>query len=263
MYECEICGARLDAGEACDCKKNSVSDNSLTVKIEPFSPISKIVFNKEELIERAQAAVGEYANILVTAENLKEMKAKKAEFNKVIKALDTERIKQKKLFTEPVTAFEKDVKEVISVLATAVTNIDGQIKKIDEQEKEEKQHALKKYFDEKGIEFSGGESQKISCARANYRNTDIIILDEPTASRDPVSEQQLYKRFNDIIGKKTTIYITHRLASVRFCDHVAVLMNGEMIEYGTHKELMDNRNTYYNMFTKQANYYINSLQEEI
>ena len=122
---------------------------------------------------------------------------------------------------------------------------------------------LGKDFDEKGIEFSGGESQKISCARANYRNTDIIILDEPTASLDPVSEQQLYKRFNDIIGKKTTIYITHRLASVRFCDHVAVLMNGEMIEYGTHKELMDNRNTYYNMFTKQANYYINSLQEEI
>ena len=146
MYECEICGARLDAGEACDCKKNSASDNSLTVKIEPFSPISKIVFNKDELIERAQAAVGEYANILVTAENLKEMKAKKAEFNKVIKALDAERIKQKKLFTEPVTAFEKDVKEVISVLAAAVTNIDGQIKKIDEQEKEEKLNELKKYF---------------------------------------------------------------------------------------------------------------------
>lgn len=148
MYECEICGTRLDPGEKCDCKKEDVSDNALTVKIEPFSPISKIVFNKDELIERAQAAVGEYANILVTAENLKEMKSKKAEFNKVIKALDTERIKQKKLFTEPVTAFEKDVKEVISVLAAAVTNIDGQIKKIDEQEKEEKQNALKKYFDE-------------------------------------------------------------------------------------------------------------------
>lgn len=146
MYECEICGTRLDPGEKCDCKKEDVSDNALTVKIEPFSPISKIVFNKDELIERAQAAVGEYANILVTAENLKEMKSKKAEFNKVIKALDTERIKQKKLFTEPVTAFEKDVKEVISVLAAAVTNIDGQIKKIDEQEKEEKLGALKKYF---------------------------------------------------------------------------------------------------------------------
>jgi ABC-type multidrug transport system fused ATPase/permease subunit len=121
---------------------------------------------------------------------------------------------------------------------------------------------LGKDFDEKGIEFSGGESQKLSCARAYYRNTSIIILDEPTASLDPISEQQLYKRFNEIMGNKTAIYITHRLASVRFCDNIAVLMNGEMVEYGTHKELMKNRTIYYDMFTKQANYYTDQLQEE-
>lgn len=114
---------------------------------------------------------------------------------------------------------------------------------------------LGKDFDENGIEFSGGESQKLSCARAYYKNTDIIIMDEPTALLDPISEQQLYKHFNEIIGKKTAIYITHRLASVKFCDHIAVLMNGELVEYGTHRELMCNKNTYYDMFSKQADYY--------
>lgn len=114
---------------------------------------------------------------------------------------------------------------------------------------------LGKDFDENGIEFSGGEAQKLSCARAYYKNTDIIIMDEPTASLDPISEQQLYKRFNEIIGKKTAIYITHRLASVKFCDHIAVLMNGELVEYGTHRELMQQKNVYYDMFSKQSNYY--------
>ena len=114
---------------------------------------------------------------------------------------------------------------------------------------------LGKDFDENGIEFSGGEAQKLSCARAYYKNTDIIIMDEPTASLDPISEQQLFKRFNEIIGKKTAIYITHRLASVKFCDHIAVLMNGELVEYGTHRELMQQKNVYYDMFSKQSNYY--------
>lgn len=120
---------------------------------------------------------------------------------------------------------------------------------------------LGREFDENGVEFSGGETQKVSCARAYYRNTAVIILDEPTASLDPVSEQQLYNRFNEIIGTKTAVYITHRLASVRFCDRLAVLVNGEMVEYGTHKELMKNKKVYYDMFTKQAKYYVDPAKE--
>ena len=117
-------------------------------------------------------------------------------------------------------------------------------------------------FDENGIEFSGGEAQKLSCARAYYKNAPIVILDEPTASLDPISEHQLYTRFNDIIGQKTAIYITHRLASVRFCNRIAVMAHGKLIECGTHEELMENKNVYYEMFTKQAEFYVETTAGE-
>lgn len=119
---------------------------------------------------------------------------------------------------------------------------------------------LGKDFDENGIEFSGGEGQKLSCARAYYKNAPIVILDEPTASLDPISENQLYQRFNEIIGNKTTIYISHRLASVKFCDRIVVLAGGEIMESGTHNELINNKGVYFEMFTKQAEYYIENLE---
>ena len=114
---------------------------------------------------------------------------------------------------------------------------------------------LTKNFSADGIEFSGGEGQKLACARAYYRNSPVVILDEPTASLDPMAEAQLYERFNEIIGTKTAIYISHRLASVKFCDKVAVFASGELIEYGTHNELIGHNGVYAEMFNKQAQYY--------
>lgn len=111
-------------------------------------------------------------------------------------------------------------------------------------------------FDSEGIEFSGGEGQKLASARAYLRNAPIVILDEPTASLDPISESRLYERFNNIIGKKTAIYISHRLASVKFCDSIIVFENGQIVESGTHSELMAAGGVYSEMFTKQAEYYI-------
>ena len=115
---------------------------------------------------------------------------------------------------------------------------------------------LTKEFTEDGIEFSGGEAQKLACARAYYRNSPIVILDEPTASLDPVAENQLYERFNSIISGKTAIYISHRLASVKFCDRVAVFSNGEIVECGTHDALMKHNGIYAEMFLKQSEYYV-------
>lgn len=111
-------------------------------------------------------------------------------------------------------------------------------------------------FDEEGIEFSGGEGQKLACARAFYRDAPVVILDEPTASLDPIAESKLYERFNNIIGNKTAIYISHRLASVKFCDTIAVFADGKIVEYGTHSDLMKLDDVYAEMFTKQAQYYI-------
>ncbi len=115
---------------------------------------------------------------------------------------------------------------------------------------------LSKEFYNNGIEFSGGEGQKLACARAYYKDAPIIIFDEPTASLDAIAESQLYERFNNIIENKTAIYISHRLASVKFCDSVAVFADGEIVEYGTHDELMALDGMYTEMFNKQSQFYV-------
>lgn len=112
-----------------------------------------------------------------------------------------------------------------------------------------------KEFDPEGIEFSGGEGQKLAAARAYYKNAPIVILDEPTASLDAVAESEMYEKFKDIIGSKTSLYISHRMAAVKFCDVVAVFNEGRIDEYGTHDELMSKGGIYADMFEKQSMYY--------
>lgn len=116
---------------------------------------------------------------------------------------------------------------------------------------------LYKDFDANGIEISGGEAQKIALARALYKNAPFIILDEPTAALDPVSEYEVYSKFNQISGDKTAIYISHRLASCRFCDKIAVFHEGSVVQQGSHTELVANENgKYYELWNAQARYYI-------
>lgn len=112
-----------------------------------------------------------------------------------------------------------------------------------------------KILDENGIEFSGGENQKIALARALYKNGDIVILDEPTAALDAIAEHKTYTKFNEMIGNKTAIYISHRLASTRFCDVIAFFEDGEIKEYGSHEELLSQNGRYTEMFNVQAQYY--------
>jgi len=117
---------------------------------------------------------------------------------------------------------------------------------------------LFKSFDEHGTELSGGQSQKVAISRALYKDSPIVILDEPTAALDPVAEYEIYRRFNDLVGGKTAIYISHRLSSCKFCDKIAVFAENTIKEYGTHEELITlNRGIYAEMFNQQAQYYIN------
>lgn len=114
-----------------------------------------------------------------------------------------------------------------------------------------------KSFDKNGIEFSGGQAQKIAIARALYKDSPIVILDEPTSALDPISEYEVYNSFNKLVKGKTAIYISHRLSSTRFSDAIAVFKDGQIIEYGSHKELMKNEKSLYaNMYDTQAQYYI-------
>ena len=115
---------------------------------------------------------------------------------------------------------------------------------------------LFKGFDENGIEPSGGEQQKIAIARALFKKAPVVILDEPTAALDPVAEYDIYRQFNTLVGKKTAIYISHRLSSCRFCDRIAVFSEGKIMEYGTHEELvLREGGIYAGMFAAQAQYY--------
>lgn len=122
--------------------------------------------------------------------------------------------------------------------------------------------SLFKVLDDKGIELSGGQNQKLALARALYKNGDIIILDEPTAALDPISEYNTYLRFNELVGEKTAVYVSHRLASTRFCDVIAFFEEGEIKEYGTHDELIEMNGRYREMFDVQAQYYRNDVEKE-
>ncbi len=115
---------------------------------------------------------------------------------------------------------------------------------------------LYKGYDRSGMEISGGEAQKIALARALYKDSPFILLDEPTAALDPVSEYEVYSDFNTISGDKTTVYISHRLASCRFCDQIVVFDNGHIVQHGSHEELLcDERGKYSELWHAQAQYY--------
>lgn len=114
---------------------------------------------------------------------------------------------------------------------------------------------LFKDFSPDGIELSGGESQKLVLARELYKNGSFLILDEPTASLDPIAEYEFYNGLKDLAGEKTCLYISHRLYSVKFSDYLLVFQNGELVEEGTHEELINKNGFYYDMFTKQASLY--------
>ncbi|MBE6953302.1 MAG: ABC transporter ATP-binding protein [Ruminococcaceae bacterium] len=115
---------------------------------------------------------------------------------------------------------------------------------------------LYKNFDEDGVLVSGGEAQKIALARALYKDAPFIILDEPTAALDPLAEAEIYAKFDAIVGDKTAIYISHRLSSCRFCDKIAVFDEGEIVQIGSHEELLrDESGKYYELWHAQAQYY--------
>ena len=127
--------------------------------------------------------------------------------------------------------------------------------KMDKLEKGIDTELLKVLYDD-GVDLSGGEKQKLALARALYKGSDIIVLDEPTAALDALAEYRLYKSFNGLVGNRTAVYISHRLSSTRFCDRVAMFKDGEMTETGTHEELMAKNGDYAEMFRVQAQYYV-------
>lgn len=108
---------------------------------------------------------------------------------------------------------------------------------------------------ENGVEISGGEAQKLAIARALYKDASLVILDEPTSALDPVSEYDIYRRFNELVREKTVLYISHRMSSCRFCDNIFVFDRGRIVQSGSHETLMREDGCYRELWNAQAQYY--------
>ena len=106
-----------------------------------------------------------------------------------------------------------------------------------------------------GVLFSGGQMQRLMLARALYKDGPILMLDEPTAALDPIAENDIYRKYNDMTQGKTAIFISHRLASTRFCDRIIFIADGTIVEEGSHESLLSKNGAYAKLFEVQSRYY--------
>lgn len=134
--------------------------------------------------------------------------------------------------------------------------------KINRLPNKEKSYMIKDVY-KNAVDFSGGEKQKLLLAKAIYKNAPVLILDEPTAALDPIAENELYLKYNEITSNKISFYISHRLSSTRFCDRILFIKDGRIAESGTHEELMALKGSYYRMYQIQSYYYKENGGEDV
>ena len=138
----------------------------------------------------------------------------------------------------------------------------GILNKINTLPDKEKSYMIKDVYKD-AVDFSGGEKQKLLLAKAIYKNAPVLILDEPTAALDPIAENELYLKYNEMTSGKISFFISHRLSSTRFCDRILFIKDGRIAESGTHEELMALKGSYYRMYQVQSYYYKENGSEAV
>ena len=142
-----------------------------------------------------------------------------------------------------------DSKKIWSCLEKA-----GLVEKVNEMPEKEKSKIGREIYED-GTELSGGQTQRLMLARALYKDAPILVLDEPTAALDPIAENDIYMKYSSMSSGKTSLFISHRLASTRFCDRILFMEHGQIAEEGTHEELLEKKGGYANLFEVQSKYY--------
>lgn len=155
----------------------------------------------------------------------------------------------------------KEEKNVDDEKINNVIDLSGLKEKINSLPEGKKTLLVKSVFKD-AVELSGGEMQKLMLARALYKDSPVIILDEPTAALDPIAENEIYEKYNDLTKGHTSIFISHRLSSTRFCDRILFIENGSIAEEGDHYSLMNNNGNYKKMYDMQSYYYKNNIGGE-
>ena len=120
---------------------------------------------------------------------------------------------------------------------------------------EQENSYISQQLEPNGVDFSGGERQKLLIARAYYQNGRLLVLDEPTSALDSIAESKIYEKYHEMTRDKTALFISHRLASTKFCDEILFLEKGKVKERGTHEELLKKQGAYARMFDIQSQYY--------
>lgn len=129
------------------------------------------------------------------------------------------------------------------------------MKKVLEEKKITLDRFVTRYVTREGVDFSGGQKQRLMLARALYKDAPVLVLDEPTAALDPIAESEIYEDYARYTQGKTALFISHRFASTRFSDRILLLEQGEILESGTHEELMTKQGRYAELFNVQSRYY--------
>ena len=155
------------------------------------------------------------------------------------------------------TASDYDRKKLFAAFDKA-----GISEKINSLPLKEKTYMIKDVYKD-AADFSGGEKQKLLLAKAIYKNAPVLILDEPTAALDPIAENELYLKYNEMTSGKISFFISHRLSSTRFCDRILLVKDGKIAESGTHDELMALKGLYYRMYQVQSYYYKENRGETV